>query len=37
MWIVLLAAGLPIVVGLTALRLRLGPPHSDDTPPKNGL
>jgi hypothetical protein len=37
MWIVLLAAGLPIVVGLTALKLRLGPPHTDDTPPKNRL
>ena len=37
MWIVLLAASLPILVGLTALKLRLGPPDSVDAPPKNGL
>jgi hypothetical protein len=29
MWMVLLAAALPILAGLLTLRLRLGPPDSD--------
>jgi hypothetical protein len=37
MWIVLLAAAMPVFVGLMALRMGLGPPDSDDAPPFIGL
>jgi hypothetical protein len=37
MWMVLLAAALPILAGLMTLRLRLGPPDSDKQPPAVGL
>jgi hypothetical protein len=37
MWIVLLAATLPILAGLITLRLRLGSPDSDNAPPTIGL
>jgi hypothetical protein len=37
MWMVLLAAALPILAGLLTLRLRFGPPDSDEQPPAVGL
>jgi hypothetical protein len=37
MWIVLLAAALPILAGLITLKLRLGAADSDSAPPSFGL
>jgi hypothetical protein len=37
MWIVLLAAVLPILVGVVAFRMGFGSPDRDDSPPFIGL
>jgi hypothetical protein len=37
MWIVLLAAALPILAGLITLKLRFGTPDSENEPPTVGL
>jgi len=37
MWIVLLAAAIPIFVGVMAFRMGFGSPDSDDSPPFIGL
>jgi hypothetical protein len=37
MWMVLLAAALPILAGLMTLKLRFGSRDSENTPPTVGL
>jgi hypothetical protein len=37
MWFVLMAAAVPILVGLMGLKMRLGSPDAEDAPPFVGL